>query len=257
VLAVAETFIGEERKLLVGGSFTVINAVNRNHVARLNDDGTTDMAFDPASRQRQRLCIAVQADGRAVIGGDFTTVNGTGRNHLARLNTDGSLDLSFDPGTAANESVRAIAIQLDGRILIGGSFTNYNGTAMNHLPGCYPTARWTPRSLRARGLMTRSAPSPCSRHAHHPGRPVHPLQRRHPQPPHPPQQRRHVDPTITSARAPTTSSPPPSSAGQPDRSRRRLHGIRRSAQRVHHPDLRRFGGRAPAGLSISRHVPGR
>ncbi len=139
VLALAETFVNETRKILVGGSFTVINAVNRNFIARLNDDGTPDMTFDPGLGCNGNVyAIAVQEDGKVLIGGDFTTVNETGRNHVARLNVDGSLDLSFDPGTGATDAVRAIAVQLDGRIVIGGSFTNYDGTAINRIARLLP-----------------------------------------------------------------------------------------------------------------------
>ncbi len=139
VLAVAETFVGDARKLLLGGTFTVFDSIARNNIARLNDDGTLDVAFDPGLGVNGTVyAIAVQTDGRAVIGGDFTTVNGIGRNRIARLNADGSLDLSFDPGNGANDSVRAVAIQLDGRILIGGSFTNYDGTAINRLARLLP-----------------------------------------------------------------------------------------------------------------------
>src|SRR5258708_7116446 len=40
----------------------------------------------------------------------------------------GSVDPSFDPGTGVDQSVFAIAIQSDGRIVIGGDFTTVNGT---------------------------------------------------------------------------------------------------------------------------------
>src|SRR5207237_7133326 len=46
------------------------------------------------------------------------TVN---RNRIARLNPDGTLDTVFNP--SANNTVRAIVVQADGKILIGGDFT--------------------------------------------------------------------------------------------------------------------------------------
>src|SRR5205814_1510611 len=57
----------------------------------------------------------------------------TGRNGIARINSDGSLDSSFDPGSGANNEVDGIAVQDDGKILIGGLFTTYNGTARNRI----------------------------------------------------------------------------------------------------------------------------
>ncbi len=132
VFAVAETFIGSDRKLLIGGSFSSFGSGAQNYIGRLNDDGTLDTGFQ-AGANGNVYAIAVQPDGKAVIGGDFTAVNGVALPHIARLNTDGSVDTSFAPGPGANDSVRAIAVQLDGRIVIGGFFTNVNGTALNHI----------------------------------------------------------------------------------------------------------------------------
>ena len=77
---------------------------------------------------------AVQPDGKIIIGGNFSTVNGVSRNNLARLNTDGTLDLNFMNGEVGpNTEVRAIALQPDGRILIGGAFTTVNGISRGRL----------------------------------------------------------------------------------------------------------------------------
>ena len=46
------------------------------------------------------------------------------RNNIARLNTDGTLDTAFDPN--ANSIVFAIAVQPDGKILVGGAFSGAN-----------------------------------------------------------------------------------------------------------------------------------
>jgi uncharacterized repeat protein (TIGR01451 family)/uncharacterized delta-60 repeat protein len=132
VYAVAETFVGSVRKLLIGGSFSSFGSGSQNFIGRLNDDGTVDTGFQVAANGSV-YAIAVQPDGKALIGGDFTAVNGITLPHVARLNTDGSVDTTFAPAAGANDSVRSIAVQLDGRILIGGYFTNVNGTALNHI----------------------------------------------------------------------------------------------------------------------------
>jgi hypothetical protein len=64
-----------------------------------------------------------------LIGGQFTQYNGVARNRIARLNANGSLDTSFNPGTGANFQfhVWTLAVQADGKIMIGGFFTQYNG----------------------------------------------------------------------------------------------------------------------------------
>jgi uncharacterized delta-60 repeat protein len=96
----------------------------------LNPDGTRDNYFDVGTGANGDIyTFAPQLDGKVLVGGYFTTFNGQGRNQLVRLNADGSLDNSFDAGTGPNGFVNAIAVLPDGRILIEGSFTAYNGVA--------------------------------------------------------------------------------------------------------------------------------
>jgi uncharacterized delta-60 repeat protein len=116
-------------EILIGGDFTSYNGTERNHIARLNADGSLDTGFDPSMGSNNTVyAIALQPDGKILIGGGFTSYNGTARSRIARLNTDGSLDTSFDPGTGASSWVDEIALQPDGKILIAGDFTSYNGT---------------------------------------------------------------------------------------------------------------------------------
>jgi uncharacterized delta-60 repeat protein len=128
VYALAETFVGGQRKVLVAGAFTRLNGATYNGIGRLNDDGTQDASFNSGGLGANATvyALAVQSNGKILIGGDFTTVNGVLANHIARLNPDGSVDLSFT-NTTASASVRAIALQPDGRILVGGLFTTLNG----------------------------------------------------------------------------------------------------------------------------------
>ncbi len=92
--------------------------------------GDLDPTFNPGTGANSTVsAIAVQSDGKILVGGLLTTYNDVGRNRIARLNPDGSLDATFDPGVGADERVFAIAVQGDGKILIGGMFTTYQGTA--------------------------------------------------------------------------------------------------------------------------------
>jgi uncharacterized delta-60 repeat protein len=82
--------------------------------------------------------IAVQSDGKVLIGGLFTSYNGTSRGYVARLNTDGSLDTGFlatgaGAGGLTYPDVNSIAVQSDGKVLIGGLFTSYNGTSRGYV----------------------------------------------------------------------------------------------------------------------------
>ncbi|MFM9006926.1 MAG: delta-60 repeat domain-containing protein, partial [Flavobacteriales bacterium] len=46
---------------------------------------------------------------------------------------DGTLDAGFNPGTGADNIIYATALQTDGKIIIGGQFTSYNGTTRNSI----------------------------------------------------------------------------------------------------------------------------
>src|SRR6476660_7666755 len=82
--------------------------------------------------------LAVQADGKILVGGDFTMLDpavtvfdGTG-TRFGRLFPDGTLDRAF-ANTWADQPVETIALQPDGKILVGGSFTILCGSLRNHL----------------------------------------------------------------------------------------------------------------------------
>src|SRR6185436_8529144 len=67
-------------------------------------------------------------------GGDFTQISGGARTRLARLNANGTLDGSFDAGSAIlNNSVRALALQADNKVLAGGLFNSLSSTSFAYL----------------------------------------------------------------------------------------------------------------------------
>ncbi len=121
-------------KILIGGQFTHYNgdSAASDGVARLNASGTLDTTFNygGAGADLTVFAMALQADGKVIIGGSFTNYNGGAAIRIARLNTNGTLDATFNPGGAgADGLVLAIALQADGKAIIGGAFTSYNGNA--------------------------------------------------------------------------------------------------------------------------------
>ncbi len=119
-------------KILIGGAFTLVNDVECNRIARLNPDGSLDTSFDTAGGADNEVdMFALQPDGKIVVGGKFTTLGGEDRIRIGRLNPNGSLDESFDPGDGATYTVYAAVLQPDGRILIGGGFSEVNGVSRN------------------------------------------------------------------------------------------------------------------------------
>ncbi len=118
----------------VGGLFTSLGATNRNYVTRLNIDSKVDPTYNPGAGTDNPINVAVlQPDGNVLIGGEFSTYRGIARSRIARTTTNGTLDTLFDPGTAANATVYAIAVQPDGKILVGGNFTLFADQPRNRL----------------------------------------------------------------------------------------------------------------------------
>ena len=118
--------IDAQGRVVVGGDFASVNSLARTNLARFNSDGSLDTNFS-AGTDFPVTSIAAQSDGKILIGGYFNTVNGTAQNYIARLNSNGSLDADFNTGgTGASDVIYSIALQPDGKVLIGGAFTEYN-----------------------------------------------------------------------------------------------------------------------------------
>ena len=64
---------------------------------------------------------------------------GVARNGIARLNPDGTLDTAFNPGATNLFAVESIAVQADGKILVGGIFGNIGGQPRNSIARLDPT----------------------------------------------------------------------------------------------------------------------
>ena len=95
---------------------------------------TLDAGFNPNANGRVNE-LAIQADGKILVGGQFTSIGGQPRNDIARLNADGTLDTAFNPNASGGSFsfVLALAIQADGKIVVGGLFTSIGGQTRNSI----------------------------------------------------------------------------------------------------------------------------
>lgn len=130
--------IQSDGKIVIGGAFIAARGTTQNRIARLNTDGSLDTGFNTGGTvgtSGDVNAVAVQSDGKIIVGGIFFTARGTTQNYIARLNTDGTLDTSFNTGgtVGMDSSVNAVAIQPDGKIVVGGSFTTARGTTQNYI----------------------------------------------------------------------------------------------------------------------------
>src|SRR5690606_2679351 len=69
----------------------------------------------------------VQPDGKILLGGDFDHYNGTNANKIVRMQPDGTKDETFSVTSAITQTVNALALLPDGKILAGGQFSSNTG----------------------------------------------------------------------------------------------------------------------------------
>jgi uncharacterized delta-60 repeat protein len=131
---ISQIVVLPDNKLLIAGAFTLYDGTPRNGIARLLEDGDLDTTFDPGDGAQGAVHAVVRlADGKLLIAGAFSQFAGVARAGVARLMENGGLDLGFSPGAGADAAVFALAVQADGKILIGGDFTNYDGVAASRI----------------------------------------------------------------------------------------------------------------------------
>ena len=136
-----EMILQPDGKILICGNFTVYQSETRKSLARVNTDGTVDLSFDPGvgpdnpDGEEIVYDMALQPDGKIVIVGNFQSYGGVSINKVARLNADGTLDTSFDPGASVDtgKDPHGVAVQPDGKILIGGNFSEFDGTSRERI----------------------------------------------------------------------------------------------------------------------------
>ena len=126
-------------KILIGGDFTMVNGSYRNYVARLNTDGSVDTGFQFAAEfwePMSGLFLGGATGQQHRVGRSFTSYNSVNISHMARIYPDGTSDTTFT-NFGINNTVQALAIQSDGKILIGGMFTTINNTNWPYLGRLY------------------------------------------------------------------------------------------------------------------------
>jgi uncharacterized delta-60 repeat protein len=138
-------------KLVVAGSATEGSGKEALLVARLNGDGSFDPSFGSGGTVLTQLggggspfsrvsALALQPDGKVLAAG--TATEGAGKSALlvARLNGDGSVDSSFGSGgtvltqwgagASPYTNGDAIALQPNGKVLLGGNSSDGSGNGM-------------------------------------------------------------------------------------------------------------------------------
>lgn len=143
------TVIQPDGKILVGGAFSSLSGEIRNGIARLNPDGSLDNGFVPETGQPTDgkvatiQTIALQPDGKIIIGGTYLVIGEEENKILARLNADGSQDDTFNPEPGVKPvnkegGIQSIALQADGKILVGGVFSSPGARSWDNIARLHP-----------------------------------------------------------------------------------------------------------------------
>lgn len=77
--------------------------------------------------------LASSGYDRILIAGQFTHAGNTPCNNLAAIGLDGAVAWCFGPNEGPEAAINAIRVQLDGKVLIGGAFTNVSGLPAKRL----------------------------------------------------------------------------------------------------------------------------
>ncbi|MCS6930069.1 MAG: T9SS type A sorting domain-containing protein [Saprospiraceae bacterium] len=148
------TELQSDGKILAVGSFTSFDGKPANYIARLNQNGTLDETFSPPAGGPNDLvyALALQPDGKILISGDFTQYGNLSQPRLARLNADGTLDNTFQVGSGLNMGATSIVVEPDGKIIIAGNFTSYNGTPVRRIARLNPNGTLDPTFNTGQGF---------------------------------------------------------------------------------------------------------
>jgi uncharacterized delta-60 repeat protein len=123
----------------VYGSFRTMNGQPAPGVARFTTARTLDATFASALTDGDFIfSVAPRPSGGIYVGGSIGqgglfTLNGRTTRHLVRLTDTGAIDTAFDPGGGTNNFVERLHLLADGRLLVGGNFSQAAGVARSGL----------------------------------------------------------------------------------------------------------------------------
>jgi uncharacterized delta-60 repeat protein len=119
-------------KYVIGGAFNTINGVRARNLARLNADGSLDVAFTAACQANGAVySLALQPNGQVLAAGAFDSLAGASRRSVGRLLPAGTLDAGFNAGLTSSYASEQVGLLPGGDVLMlvpqSGSATTLDG----------------------------------------------------------------------------------------------------------------------------------
>ncbi|CAN5456128.1 hypothetical protein BH10ACI1_BH10ACI1_13180 [soil metagenome] len=69
--------------------------------------------------------LVLLPDTSMIVGGGFSSYQGSVRSGLVRILRTGAIDLSFDPQQGTRGATNKVALQSNGKVIVGGGFSQY------------------------------------------------------------------------------------------------------------------------------------
>ena len=116
----------DQKRLYIGGDFTVVNGTARNRVAAFDTATGALLPWNPNANKTVRAILAV--GDTVYLGGDFTSLGGSSRARAGAVTASTNALQAWAPSAEAG-GVYGIAQSPDGtKVALGGRFTSLNGS---------------------------------------------------------------------------------------------------------------------------------
>ncbi len=134
--------LDRQGRILAGGTFDDANGRPSHGIARFRPDGRLDQTLVMTPGVNGKIWALIPSDADSwVAGGWFDDVNGLSCASVVRFAPDGTPDPSLALSTSMTPEVWCVAVQPDGRLLIGGRFSEVDGVRRNGIAQLGPNGQ--------------------------------------------------------------------------------------------------------------------
>ena len=132
---VQQILVQTDERIILGGVFSsYAQQPVTTSLVRINSDGTLDNGFipyKPLYNYNGLTASVLQPDGKILLAGTGINTRNDATMGIIRLNSNGTIDNTFSMQGLLDALgvINTITVLHDGKIIVGGYFTSWNGTA--------------------------------------------------------------------------------------------------------------------------------
>ena len=147
----------KDTSAMLAGNFSAFNLEPEPNIVQMSPECNLINTFRPGTGTGSEVDdVQIAGPNQVLISGNFSSYNGAAFSGIASLDTLGQPDTTFHSALGINNQIYKMAIQPDGKIIIVGSFTTYNGVSRNGIARLYNCN--TPQPGPIAGNTTYSCP---------------------------------------------------------------------------------------------------